>query len=68
MNNLSRYTFLFQDTETISRWEQSTSWSEYFSLLWMDFSVSWQEMMDRLQCKEHMLYFLDHFSISISVS
>lgn len=64
--NANQYSALYQQ-ETVSRWEQSTSWGEYFSLLWMDFTYYWEESFDFGRIQERISYVLDHFSISISV-
>lgn len=64
--NANQYSSLYQQ-ETVSRWEQSTSWCEYFSLLWMDFTYYWEESFDFGRIQERIAYVLDHFSISISV-
>lgn len=65
MNNL--YDSFYID-EPVSRWEQSTSWSDYFYLLYTDASVYIEENFSSDQIKEATIYLLDSFSIKISVS
>lgn len=64
--NANQYSSLYQQ-ENVSRWEQSTSWCEYFSLLWMDFTYYVEESFDFVRIQEQISYVLDNFSISISV-
>jgi hypothetical protein len=49
-----------------SRWEQSESFSDYLSLCYEDF-LDWYEELDFDVMKGAFTYFLDRFSLSITV-
>lgn len=50
-----------------SRWEQSENLFDYFHLLYIDF-LEWWENVDWQEIRDYIIYFLDKFTISITVS
>lgn len=62
-----RYQSIRFSDET-SRWQQSTSWGDYFTLLWMDFRSLVADELDCNLLKERMIYFLENFHVKITVS
>jgi hypothetical protein len=69
--NLDENTLKMMELEALfgrppSRWEQSESFSDYLSLCYDDF-LDWYENLDFDVVKGAFTYFLDKFSLSITV-
>ncbi len=55
------------DDPTINRWEESYSAWDYFYLLFIEIKYFFQDLSIS-NIKEYTVYFLDNFTINISVS